>query len=139
MTNAIKNHIEQSPIASWLGFTTSGDGDDRTYSLAFNEQHIGNPVIRALHGGAIASFLEFAAQCELLSSLSEGAPIKTVNVDIDYLASSRAQDMHARARILRTGRRIAFLEAEGWQDNEERPVAKARVRIRIGGEDEASG
>lgn len=138
MTREIQNHISLSPIANWLGFSAREENEERIYSLAFNEQHIGNPAIRALHGGAIASFLEFAAQCELLGALPKNAPIKTVNVDIDYLASSRAQDMHARARVLRMGRRIAFVEAEGWQDSEDRPVAKARVRIRIGGENTTS-
>ncbi len=131
MTDKLRKFVAASNIAEWLGFSfTKEDGAFR-YALSFDEQHIGNPAIRALHGGAIATFLEIAAQCELLDQLPENATIKTVNLDIDYLASSRAQDMHGRARVTRLGRRIAFVEAEGWQDSKDRPVARARFRIRV--------
>ncbi len=121
-----------SPIAEWLGFSMEETDQGALYRLSFDEKHIGNPMIRALHGGVIAAFLEFCSQCALAAKLEPGATLKTVNVDIDYLASSRAQDMTARATILRLGRRIAFVEATGWQEDEARPVAKARCRLRIG-------
>ena len=131
MTDKLEQFVARSKIAGWLGFSYAVKDGALRYALSFDEQHIGNPAIRALHGGAIATFLEVAAQCELLSELPEGAKIRTVNLDIDYLASSRPQDMFGRARITRLGRRIAFVEAEGWQDSAERPVARARFRIRI--------
>ena len=131
MTDKIKKFAAQSNIANWLGFSFTEENDALQYALSFDEQHIGNPAIRALHGGAIATFLEFASQCELLRALPENAKIRTVNLDIDYLSTSRAQDMFGRARITRLGRRIAFVEAEGWQESKERPVARARFRLRI--------
>lgn len=121
-----------APMAQWLGLSVEKTGDSALYRLSFDEKHIGNPAIRALHGGVIAAFLEVCAQIELAAGLAPDATLKTVNVDIDYLASSKAQDMLARASVLRLGRRIAFVEATGWQEDETRPVAKARCRIRIG-------
>ncbi len=135
---SIQNFVSKSKITDWLGFSFTEENGSLRYALAFNEQHIGNPAIRALHGGVIAAFLEFSAQCELLKELPEDTTIKTVNIDIDYLASSRAQDMHGRARITRLGRRIAFVEAEGWQDSIDRPVSRARFRIRIDRNDAAN-
>lgn len=120
-----------SPIASWLGFSITDDGDGRLYRLAFKETHIGNPAIRALHGGVIAAFLELAMQAELAAAGS--APAETVNVAIDYLSSSRAEEMTARVKILRIGRRLAFLEAEGRQAEGTRLVALARACLKIGG------
>ena len=131
MTDKLKTFLAQSNIANWLGFSFTEENGALRYALSFDEQHIGNPAIRALHGGVIAAFLEVAAQCELLNALSENAAVRTVNLDIDYLASSRAQDMYGRARITRLGRRIAFVEAEGWQESKDRPVSRARFRIRI--------
>ncbi|MEM9619558.1 MAG: PaaI family thioesterase [Pseudomonadota bacterium] len=128
----IQKMIEASPIASWLGFSASHFGEQNIYRLAFDEKHIGNPAIRALHGGAIATFLEVAAQCELVGGLDTGASIKTINADINYLASSRAQAMEGSATITRLGRRIAFVEATGWQQSADRPVAKGMFRFRIG-------
>ncbi|MEQ8177587.1 MAG: PaaI family thioesterase [Amphiplicatus sp.] len=121
-----------SPMGEWLGFSGEADGESAVYKLAFSEEHIGNPMIRALHGGVIAAFLEFAMQADLAARLEAGAPISTATMAIDYLASSRAEDMRARVRIMRLGRRIAFLEATGWQADEAQPVAIGRASLRIG-------
>ena len=119
-----------SPIAQWLGFSVVECDRERVYRLAFNETHIGNPAIRALHGGVIAAFLELAMQTELKSCGPSLAG--TVNVAIDYVSSSRAEDMTARVRILRMGRRLAFLEAEGRQADGTRLVAIARACLKLG-------
>ena len=106
----IKQFADAAPVSSWLGFSAASDNDELVFQLSFAEHHIGNALIRALHGGAIAAFLEF----------------------IDYLTSARAQDMKARVRFLRIGRRLAFVEATGWQKSEATPVAVARFRFRLG-------
>ncbi len=135
MNPAVAALIERSAIADWLGFSVQEDDGGLVYALAFDEIHIGNPLIRAIHGGVIAAFLEVAAQCEIAAALGPRAIVKTVNLDIDYLTSSRAQPMQARARITRMGRRLAFVEATGWQASEKKPVAKAQFRLRIGSAD----
>ncbi len=118
-----------APIAEWLGFSSEETGDDRLYRLAFNETHIGNPAIRALHGGVIAAFLELAMQSELRAN--GRTPEATVNVTIDYVASSRAENMTARVKVIRIGRRLAFMEAEGRQADGSRLVAVARACLRL--------
>jgi uncharacterized protein (TIGR00369 family) len=119
-----------SPIAKWLGFSVEERDGARLYRLAFNETHIGNPAIRALHGGVIAAFLELAMQTELRAT--GAAPAETINVAIDFMSSSRAEDMTATVRIVRSGRRLAFLEAEGRQAEGTRLVALARACLKIG-------
>lgn len=118
-----------APIAEWLGFSSDASGDARVYRLSFNEMHIGNPAIRALHGGVIAAFLELAMQTELRAN--GHAPEATVNLTIDYVASSRAEDMTARVKVFRIGRRLAFLEAEGRQAAGTRLVAVARACLKL--------
>jgi len=119
-------------MARWLGFQSEDDGAQALYRLAFHEEHIGNPLIRAIHGGVIAAFLETAMQRAAAVHAGAGV-VSTVNFAIDYLASSRAEDMTARVRSLRIGRRIAFFEATGWQGDESRPVAVVRAVLRLGG------
>ncbi len=126
----IADYASAAPIAQWLGVRISGSSDDLQYHLTFNEAHIGNPAIRALHGGVIAAFLEFAMQADLHARAL--APISTISVAIDYLASSRPEDMVGRVKLLRQGRRIAFLEASGWQADNTRLVAAARGAFRLG-------
>lgn len=130
----IDARIQSAPIANWLGVSAVRDEAGLLYRLTFAEHHIGNPVIRALHGGVIAAFLEFSAQGELAAQLDTDVRLSTINFSIDYLTSSRPQDMEARVRIARLGRRVAFLEAFGWQSSPDRPVAEARICIRVGSE-----
>jgi uncharacterized protein (TIGR00369 family) len=125
----IRDFAARAPLANWLGFEAQGDAAPE-FKLTFNEAHIGNPAIRALHGGVIASFLELAMQAELFAST--GGPVSTVNISIDYLASSRPEDMIGKVAVLRRGRRLAFLEASGWQGDGTRLVAAARACFRLG-------
>ncbi len=125
--------LSASPMARWLGYTAAIEDGWLVHRLGFSERHIGNPAIRALHGGVIASFLEFAAQVEFCANLGRLEKARTVSISIDYMASSKAQDMTARVVIARAARRIAFLEATGSQGDPARPVASARVCLRIGG------
>ncbi|MEZ5895799.1 MAG: PaaI family thioesterase [Parvularculaceae bacterium] len=127
----VREFISSAPIAQWLGVRADESADERTYQLTFDEAHIGNPAIRALHGGVIAAFLEFAMQAELVAA-GAGKNVASSNIAIDYLTSSRAEDMQAKVRVRRKGRRIAFLEATGWQGDEARPVAIATACIRLG-------
>jgi uncharacterized protein (TIGR00369 family) len=125
----INAYAARSPIAKWMGLLVNGE-EDAAFRLTFGEVHIGNPAIRALHGGVIASFLEFAMQADLFAST--GAEISTVNISIDYLTSSKPEDMVGRVKLLRQGRRVAFMEASGWQSDETRLVAVARSCFKLG-------
>ena len=122
-------HLD-APIAKWLDLSASTDGAGALYQLTFHEHHIGNPAIRAIHGGVVAALLENAAQGALIEKTGTKGPIETVNIDVDYLRSTRAENMFARARILRLGRRVAFAEAYCWQHDEAQPSAVARLRLR---------
>ncbi|MEO1135640.1 MAG: PaaI family thioesterase, partial [Pseudomonadota bacterium] len=73
----------------------------------------------------------FAAQAAIFAKLDGEKTVTTVNADIDYLTSARAQDMKARVQFTRIGRRLAFVEATGWQKEEIAPVATARFRMRL--------
>lgn len=126
----IEQYASAAPVSKWLGLSAADD-DGVVFTLAFGERHIGNTLIRALHGGAIAAFLEFSAQAALYARLGGGRRVRTINTDVDYLTSAKAMDMKARVNFTRIGRRLAFLEARGWQKDETAPVAIARFRFRI--------
>ncbi len=128
----IERYATSAPIAKWLGFSATMSDGGAVFTLSFDERHIGNKLIRALHGGAIAAFLEFSAQATLYARLGGDCEITTINSDTDYLKSAKAQDMKARVNVLRLGRRLAFMEAKGWQKDETTPVAVARFRFRLG-------
>lgn len=128
--NVIENW-RQSSIAQWLGFQAEINQGRLLYTLKFEERHIGNGLIRALHGGVVSSFLQACAQQEVESRLMEGYASRLISIHTNYLRLTHDQDMFARAKIVRSGRRVAFVEVSGWQDNEDLPAARAAVAVRL--------
>ncbi|MDG3043058.1 PaaI family thioesterase [Roseicyclus marinus] len=135
--------VEAVPYIGFLGVSFDRRGDELTGVLSYDPKLIGNPLLPALHGGAIASFLEVTAIMELsftllwddvesgriaAESLSpETLPRlpKTIDFTVDYLRSGLPRDAYARARVNRQGRRYASVHVEAWQDNRQRLFAQA--------------
>jgi len=138
---ALATLVSTVPYVGFLGITFDRRGDELTAILPFDDKLVGNPVLPALHGGAIAAFLETAAIVELswaiawdemeqaggTKSVPEGKPKwpKTIDFTVDYLRSGLPRDAYARARINRSGRRYASVHVEAWQDNRNRLFAQA--------------
>jgi acyl-coenzyme A thioesterase PaaI-like protein len=131
------------PYIGFLGVTFDRRGDELTAVLNYDDKLIGNPLLPALHGGAIASFLEVTAIMELSFNMLwddvEGGRIdpdtltpatlprlpKTIDFTVDYLRSGLPRDAYARARVNRQGRRYASVHVEAWQDQRQRLFAQA--------------
>ena len=131
------------PYIRFMGITFDRRGDELTALMPFDDKLIGNPILPALHGGATSAFLEVAAVIELSWSIlwdemengrldpttiaPQNLPRlpKTIDFTVDYLRSGLPRDAYARARITRSGRRYASVQAEAWQDNRTRPFAQA--------------
>jgi uncharacterized protein (TIGR00369 family) len=114
--------LKSLPFAQTLGMRCEVLGDEMTAILPFQEKLIGNVAIRALHGGAIASFLELTAMLQVFLVSDMPRPPKPINLTIDYLRQGHAKDLYARAYVLKMGRRMASVRAEAWQENRAEPV-----------------
>lgn len=127
--------IEEVPYAKYLGIEMAMRDYGVEYKLPFRQELVGNAVIKALHGGVVAGFMENVALLELLVSSEESRIPKTVDFSIDYLRSARSVDTYAHCTILRQGRRVAMVEikvAQGKDVNEvsyEKPIAAARAHF----------
>jgi acyl-coenzyme A thioesterase PaaI-like protein len=135
--------VEAVPYISFLGVGFDRRGDELTAVLSYDAKLIGNPLLPALHGGALASFLEVTAIMELSFNMlwddvesgriaAEGLRPetlprlpKTIDFTVDYLRSGLPRDAYARARVNRQGRRYASVHVEAWQDNRQRLFAQA--------------
>ena len=127
----IEDRISGSSMNEWLNMSVSLDGTRPIFHLGFEEPHIGNPIIRAIHGGVVSTFMENAAFLYTFASLDVNTEITTTSVHTNYLRSTKDQDMHAKVEVHRMGRRFGFLQATSWQGDEEKPVAIAEIGIRI--------
>ncbi|MAK62571.1 MAG: thioesterase [Ponticaulis sp.] len=119
----LKNYINSTPFASFLGMRCEVMGDEMTAVLPFDEKLIGNASIRALHGGATGAFLELTAMAQLFLLSAQPKLAKPINLTINYLRQARAEDLYARAEVSKQGRRVANVHAEAWQAERALPVA----------------
>ncbi|MEM7464371.1 MAG: PaaI family thioesterase [Pseudomonadota bacterium] len=118
-------------MGRWLDIHPgTGNG---SYTARFGEHHIGNPVIRALHGGFVGSLIEAAAELELAQHVA-GNNVELVSSSIEYLRVTRDRDLHAKVDIVRIARRLAFVDVWCWQDKEEIPVARGSCILRLSGQ-----
>ncbi len=140
---ALSALVASLPYVQFLGVQFERRGDELTAIMPYREVLVGNPLLPALHGGAIAAFLEISAIIELswmglwddvengsvtINDLASGqarALPKTIDFSVDYLRSGLPRDAYARARVNRSGRRYASVHVEAWQDNKTRLFAQA--------------
>jgi len=126
---ALTAFLDSVPFVKTLGMICDIKGDEMTAILPFQEKLIGSVALKALHGGAIGSFLELTAMSQVyLLSQTEGLP-RPINLTIDYLRSARAEPLYARAHITKLGRRIANVRCDAWQSNRDKPVASLHAHF----------
>lgn len=121
------------PYAALLRLRIEDAGGRRLLAMPFHDDVVGRPGF--LHGGAIAGLLELAAfdalRCALDDVADDAGParIKPVGVTVDYLRGGAAAETYAHVRIRRLGKRLANIEAAAWQEDENRPIATARMNM----------
>lgn len=132
------------PYNRFLGVRFDRLGDELTARLPYKEALIGNPFLPAIHGGVTGAFLEITALMQLAwnrvwALMEQGGEAadavlggrfppmpKTIDITIDYLRSGRPRETFARAEVRKSGRRVANLHVEAWQDARIRPIALLR-------------
>jgi uncharacterized protein (TIGR00369 family) len=108
--------------------TTTGELLGR---LRYSQKLVGNPMLPALHGGAIGALMESTAIFELLLSAQTTVLPKTINITVEYLRSGRPVDTYAHAIVTKQGRRVANVRVHAWQAERERPIAFAHAHFLI--------
>ena len=140
---ALNALVQSIRYIRFLNVSFDRRGDELTAQLNFEEKHIGNPLLPAIHGGVTAAFLELTAVVTLnwshLWERIESGDLdpeemaagklprqpKTIDFTVDYLRSGLPRDAYARATISRAGRRYASVHVEAWQDHKHKLFAQA--------------
>jgi uncharacterized protein (TIGR00369 family) len=120
--------LDAWPYARFLGVRLEAGEVGPLAVLPFDPKLIGNPILPALHGGVVASFLELAALARLDV---EGRRARTIDITVDYLRPARPVTFYAEARILKLGRRAANVAVEAWQETRDSPVAALRGHFMV--------
>ena len=119
------------PYAELLGLSIEPGEGAPTLVMPFAMDVVGRPGF--LHGGAIGGLLEMAAIVALEHALAQegGGRFKPIGLTVDYMRGGRDKPTRARAIVTRLGTRVANVEAVAWQDDADKPIAKARTNYLI--------
>lgn len=115
--------IDATPFAIFLGLRMEVREEGTICVLPAQGRLVGNPVLQALHGGAVAGFMECAAILYLLWHRDSADLPKTVDFNVDYLRSGKLLDTRATVHVVKSGARVAHIRVEAWQSDPSRPIA----------------
>lgn len=118
----------QSPFLDFLGVRREADPanglDSGTtaasyrYVVDFREEYLGNPLIRTIHGGILASVGETVAAMHLATERGEPDLPACATMTFDYLRPAFAQAVEAVPHTVRAGRRITTVSVQLRQDGQ---------------------
>jgi len=115
----------EHPYADWLGFHLMETDNGPIMHLPFSELAIGDPFVRTIHGGMLASLMEMAATAVVMRDTGTTELLAPLSNSINYLKGTLAADCFASAYIVRLGRNIIVVHARTWQQDPEDPAATA--------------
>jgi uncharacterized protein (TIGR00369 family) len=118
--------IEALPHARALGmeFTSIEDGVTEAV-LPYREELVGDPSTGVIAGGAVSALMDTCGGAAVMSHPDAVSGTATLDLRIDYMrAANPGQAVRARATCYHMTRRVAFVRAVAW-DDDERPIATA--------------
>jgi uncharacterized protein (TIGR00369 family) len=101
-------------------------------AMPFADRVQGRPGF--LHGGAISGLLEIAAIAAIhraLRAKGSDSAIKQVNVTVDFMRGGVDHMTFAVGEVTRLGRTMANVEARGWQEDRDKPIAMGYMHYLI--------
>ena len=128
---AVLRELEQGPFSAALRLKIEAYGEgEATVRMLFGAGilNAGGPDV-PIHGGAIASLADFAA-CAAAWTMPRTRSSATISMTVNYTAPAVKTDLVARARVRRSGKRIASIAVE-IIDQEGALVADALVTYKI--------
>ena len=96
------------------------------------ERFMGNPIIKAYHGGIICGLMDCAMAVTVMCNLGREEPPAIINQTTSYLGSAALHSsIFVRTEITKPGKRIIGASARAYQKGEEQLVAKCSSLFRL--------
>lgn len=97
-----------------------------TVRLPYRRELVGDGETGVLHGGVVTALLDAACGAAVFLRLRVPCRIATLDLRIDYLRpGTPGEDLLARADCYKVTRRVAFVRAQAFHDDESNLVAAA--------------
>lgn len=122
-----RQFIQTIPHSSALGMQVTALGDGMAeISMPYDERFIGDPKTGVIHGGAVSALMDTCGGAAVMCHPEALSATATIDLRIDYMRPAQPGDrITARAHCYHVTRSVAFVRAEAWDGDGERPVASA--------------
>ncbi|WP_075845025.1 PaaI family thioesterase [Dietzia timorensis] len=129
----LRGEAPAPPVSQLLGWKPlSVDPEQRTFSAAFELDHQFTNPMGNVQGGIIAAMLDDAIGPAIVSTLGPNQFAPTAELSVQFLSPARPGTFRADARVIKTGRTIAFVEADLF-DADETHIARAHTTVVLQG------
>jgi acyl-coenzyme A thioesterase PaaI-like protein len=126
-TGNVAGLVQAIPYLDFLGITMSIVHGELVGRMSYSDPLIGNTQLPALHGGTIGALLESTATFQTLWESETLVLPKIITITVDFLRSGRPVDTFARGTITKQGRRVVNVGVEAWQEERDKPIARANA------------
>src|SRR5258705_9298907 len=112
----VRQALDKVPFAKLLGIELeSFEAGSAVLALKLNENLKQNHGV--VHGGAIASLIDTATAIAIITLLAPRERVTTVDLTISYLRPLTKGRITAKARVVRSGRRLFVVTADVFGDD----------------------
>ena len=117
--------VKAHPFHHYLGIKEIDAADEKARIVIPVQEKTLNPS-GTFHGGVVYTLCDITAFCALISTMDEGEIGVTNNISIQMLRAARVgQEVIFQAKIIKRGKRLAFLECTAMVGD--KIIAKASV------------
>jgi len=127
----VLSELEHGPFAAALRLKIEACGEgDAAVRMPFGEALLNAGGLTVpIHGGAIAALADVAG-CAAVWTMPRTRSSATISITVNYAAPAVNTDLVARARVRRSGKRIASVAVE-IRDQQDALIADALVTYKI--------
>ncbi len=122
-----RQFIGAIPHANALGLELVDVGDGTaTIRMPYSKDLVGEPTTGVIAGGAVSAMMDTCCGAAVIAHPENPGVTATIDLRIDYMrAATPGQAITTRATCYHITRSVAFVRADAWDEDPERPVASA--------------
>lgn len=130
-----RQFMEAIPHSKALGMRlTHMSAGHAIIDMPYDENLIGDPETRVIHGGAVSALMDTCCGAAAMSHPGNKGATATIDLRIDYMrAATPGEQIRAKAVCYHVTRTVAFVRARATDDDEENPVATATGAFTVEG------